>query len=494
MLRRVRRRIGTGSASTPIATWFVLLALGLVCAAWLLFRAAYVAQLERFALSELRHARLQSQWAAARIEPVLPELLARRMPARSGSNDAQLVAAEILLNVLGTQPTRIDTLAVRVGDLGRLIPDTWRSTSTPPLDSCSRSWRERLLRIDPCARMSAAVQSDAETFVEHGQLVQLLSLNTASQPGEAVLETRHSLSVILQDWARQSASYWLGPSIQLATIVVLGGFGWLMLIRRLQAVQHNLATARPDAFWIPPRTHHALDEVGRIEHAVRNILRGAAVHQRHLQHKNDILERLRRFIAHEIRTPLQSLMSMNAHSEQALSYLRRIKYAVDEVLEDASAADLRDIEEKDLCSFVRRWVESLKAYRNEQLTTFSAPQAPCPVRASFEALEDALDHLYSNAQDFRRTGSHIEVRVGRSPPFATITVRNLGPQIPEHMLPLIFNYGVTTRGHDTQHLGQGLSRANSLVARMNGSVRAQNVPDGVEFTITLPLHGSVALM
>jgi hypothetical protein len=29
---------------------------------------------------------------------------------------------------------------------------------------------------------------------------------------------------------------------------------------------------------------------------------------------------------------------------------------------------------------------------------------------------------------------------------------------------------------------------------MNGSVRVQNVPDGVEFTITLPLLGGATLM
>jgi signal transduction histidine kinase len=136
----------------------------------------------------------------------------------------------------------------------------------------------------------------------------------------------------------------------------------------------------------------------------------------------------------------------------------------------------------------------LKAYRGEQLIAFSAPQTPCPVRSSFEALEGALDHLYSNAQDFRRAGSHIEVRVGCNPPYGTVTVRNLGPQIPDHMLPLIFSYGVTTRGQDAQHLGQGLFRVNSLVARMNGSVRVQNVPDGVEFTITLALLGGATLM
>jgi signal transduction histidine kinase len=500
MPRRALRRIGTGSAVISIAAWFALVALGLIGAALLQFRATYVEQFEQFAANALQRAQLQSQWAAARIEPVLPELLARRMPSREGPwRDT----AQILLDALGEQPPSIDTLAIRVGDIGHLVPDTWRSTPGPQASSCIAGPHEnlvwlahRVLWLDLCARITATLQQNPGSAVEGQQLLLLLrTLSTRDQTGVAVLETRHAFNAMLAEWAPQSAAYWLGLGVQLVTIAALGSFGWLMFIRRLRRTEHNLRAApNPDALWIPPRANRALDEVGRIEHTVRNTLRGVAVHQLRLQHKNEILERLRRFIAHEIRTPLQSLMAMNAHSEHALSYLKRIKYAVDEVLEDASSEYMRDIEEKDLCGFVHRWVESLKAYRDEQLIAFSAPQVPCPVRLSFEALEDTLDHLYSNAHDFRRAGSHIEVRVGLNPPYGTITVRNLGPQIPEHMLPLIFNYGVTTRGHDAQHLGQGLFRVNSLVARMHGSVRAQNVPDGVEFTITLPLLGSATLV
>jgi hypothetical protein len=360
MLRRALRRIGTGSAAIPIAAWFVLVAFGLVCAALLQLRATYVAHFARFTVSELQRAQLQSQWAAARIEPVWRELLDRRMPSQYGRDATQGDAAWTLRDALGEQPASIDTLAVRVGSDGRLVPDTWRPPS-PQADACKANsyqgvlWlARRVLWLDLCAQISATLRHRPGATIEANHLVLLRPLNT-QQLGEAVLETQYSLSAMLEEWAPQSVAYWLGLGVQLVTIAVLGSFGWLLLLRRLRDTERGLRSAgKPDALWIPPRANRILDEVGRVEHTVRSTLRNAAVHPRRLQHKNDILEPLRRFIAHEIRTPLQSLMAMHAQSEHTLSYLKRIKYAVDEVLEDASAEDMRDIEAKDLCGFVQR--------------------------------------------------------------------------------------------------------------------------------------------
>ena len=484
--RRLRRRI----AALALPTVATVAALLLVLAAAFASRALYVVNLRVFAGEALDQFALQARQYAERIEAQQANLLLRRrIPSSDAPDDTQA-----LRDALGERPPTLDSLEVRIGH-EHIRPKGWSDQPATGEDGCAIPRQERslwlarhLLQIDLCAEISRVASAHPNASVAGRYAVIVQPLQPADSEHSGVLETRHALSGLLQRWAPHSRAYFLGLALQLVTLVMLAAGGWWLVIRRIRAMQRQLdAASRREPLWVPARTTRRLDEIGQLEHMMRRALRGAAIHQRHLHRENDILVRVRRFIAHEIRNPLQSLMTLNAESAIALSYLRRIKYAVDEVLEDAAAEDTRDVEERDAADFVHRWVDSLKTSRDEHLVAFTKPAATCMVRVNFEALEDALDHICSNAQDFRVTGSYIEVRVGRTSTHCMITIRNLGPQIPEHMLPLIFSYGVTTRAHPAQHLGQGLFRANSLVSRMNGSVRAQNVPDGVEFTITVPL-------
>ncbi|MBA7516686.1 Adaptive-response sensory-kinase SasA [subsurface metagenome] len=69
---------------------------------------------------------------------------------------------------------------------------------------------------------------------------------------------------------------------------------------------------------------------------------------------------------------------------------------------------------------------------------------------------------------------------------AIIEIENTGPQIPDDLINKLFDPFFTTKdpGEGT---GLGLSIAYSFIKEHNGSLRAENVKQGVRFTIELPI-------
>jgi signal transduction histidine kinase len=74
--------------------------------------------------------------------------------------------------------------------------------------------------------------------------------------------------------------------------------------------------------------------------------------------------------------------------------------------------------------------------------------------------------------------------------YAFISIYNSGPQIPEANFARLFDPFFTTKmpGEGT---GLGLSIAFTLVKKHNGSISVQNLPEGVEFLLKLPLNSTI---
>ena len=66
-------------------------------------------------------------------------------------------------------------------------------------------------------------------------------------------------------------------------------------------------------------------------------------------------------------------------------------------------------------------------------------------------------------------------------------ISNQGPHIAPDMLDKIFEYGVSEQTDSAAqgNRGQGLFVAKTYLAKMGGTIGAQNVPDGVRFTMGL---------
>ena len=67
-----------------------------------------------------------------------------------------------------------------------------------------------------------------------------------------------------------------------------------------------------------------------------------------------------------------------------------------------------------------------------------------------------------------------------------ITLEDTGGGIPKDVLPRIFEPFYTTKAMG-KGTGLGLSVSYGIIRDMNGTISAENIDDGVRFTITLPI-------
>lgn len=137
-MKRPSRHVLRTVAATPLTALFATLAVVLLLVAGVQFRSIYAANLRLFTVDVLERAARESAQAAGAIQPVLPVLLGRRAPQNRRDTEA-------LREVLGEQPSTIDMLAVRVGDLKRIVPEGWHSAAPPGRDICKPAWHETSL-------------------------------------------------------------------------------------------------------------------------------------------------------------------------------------------------------------------------------------------------------------------------------------------------------------------------------------------------------------
>lgn len=204
-------------------------------------------------------------------------------------------------------------------------------------------------------------------------------------------------------------------------------------------------------------------------------------------------------LGHEIRSPLQSLISRHPDAMDAdRRDIDRISFAL-ETLSGAYAES--DVGGGGLKRHPKDIFASLPANTaSENVTEYLMNAAESHhiggivyigshdsvyALANGDMLESVLDAVINNANDFRNPGTHIVLSVGVEDAHVSITVANQGPPIPENKLEEIFNYGVSLRAGSGNNLGQGLNMVRSYVASMQGKVSALNVGNGVEFRIRL---------
>jgi signal transduction histidine kinase len=376
-----------------------------------------------------------------------------------------------------------ETLERMLGDAGPVAEKTHTCTLAWDEGSMSLWIARHILRVDLCAeiaRLVARWESSENVGIRITGEYLVLKVPSAG----VLYDIKRPLADMFNHWRVSSRGLLRIFAVLLGSILLTWLVVWWFLIRRMllliRNIERGLKAARTkDQFWLLPRENRAQDEIGKLEHSIRKAIRATVTSNRRWQNA-------RRLISHDIRSPLQVLMAMNAMNPDALNHLRRIQDSLDDVPDP----DDRDLEIMDLNQFIGSWVDTLKKYDVEQLIVFSGVKHACAVRVSCGALEDALDQLRSNAADFRTADTAIEVNLARDASYVTIAVCNQGPHIKEEHLELIFQHGFTTRPNDDKHLGRGLARARELIEGMDGEIRARNVQAGVEFIIELPLHAA----
>ncbi len=205
-------------------------------------------------------------------------------------------------------------------------------------------------------------------------------------------------------------------------------------------------------------------------------------------------------VGHEIMSPLQSLMVLHGDlADPSHRYVQRMQQAVRVLYGTASPSDAisaapLELQPLDLAAFL-----ALVAKHSQDAgiagVHYEGRVEGVWVSADEHSLEDVVAHVLRNADRYRTPDTPIRIRLDTESKLATVTIRNLGPVIAADQLDRIFEYGVSDQNAATpanvrdaaERRGQGLYVARTYLAKMSGSIRAQNIDGGVQFRLELPL-------
>lgn len=280
------------------------------------------------------------------------------------------------------------------------------------------------------------------------------------------------------------------------------------ILRLTHAVQGLIGNSR--GHHILPFTHRE-DEIGSLAGAFNGLLdrlrsqqaqelatrerRAEELERKQLEEAHRRASNLK-IIGHEIRAPLQALMSLNQTGSPSRRYIERIYSAVVNLFGGVAidaAFDARPLklERLDLSVFLHEIAANSPLGGIPQVQ-IDGPETGISVMAEPMALEDVITNILGNANRYRPEGTPIIVRVSRDDNYAYAEVFNFGNPIPADMLNEIFDLHFSTKKEAADEAGRidhgiGLYVARSYVTKMSGEIRAENRPDGVAFVIDLPL-------
>ncbi len=197
-------------------------------------------------------------------------------------------------------------------------------------------------------------------------------------------------------------------------------------------------------------------------------------------------------VGHEIMSPLQSLMVLHgAPDDQSHRYISRMQQAIRVLYGRASPSEAfqsseLQVSEIDLTAFLQNVAANASCVGIENVVFHSTADA-VSARADEYSLEDVVTHVLRNAQRYRKPDTPIDITLDAGDTGATITIHNQGPQIAPDMLAKIFEYGVSDQPESGAegNRGQGLFVAKTYMAKMGGTIVAQNRAGGVSFILSL---------
>jgi signal transduction histidine kinase len=180
------------------------------------------------------------------------------------------------------------------------------------------------------------------------------------------------------------------------------------------------------------------------------------------------------------------------YTERALEGIRRLNLILHRLreatrLEHAfQSAELSRIDITELC---RSLCEGYRISHPE--ITFEWEQSTAvEVLVAPELISQALDKLVDNAIDFHHAATPIHIALALADErHVQIRVENQGPALPPGMESALFESMVSVRNHGSvqPHLGLGLYLVKLIMEFHNGRACAENLRQGVRFSLILPL-------
>jgi two-component system sensor histidine kinase HydH len=222
----------------------------------------------------------------------------------------------------------------------------------------------------------------------------------------------------------------------------------------------------------------------------------------------DLVARLLKRLAHEIRNPLSSLDVQFQLLEEDLGALapevrqplaprlgvlrgelQRLDSIVERFLKLAgpSALERAPVQLNEIVTHVCELLRPEASRRNVGILTVAAPDLPL-VPADSVRLTQALLNVLINGLQATQGGGEVAVSTGRAGDHLWLRVQDTGPGIPPAELGEIFDPYFTTKPEGN---GLGLWIAQQIAVAHGGDLRAENASGGgAVFVLTLPLQST----
>lgn len=113
----------------------------------------------------------------------------------------------------------------------------------------------------------------------------------------------------------------------------------------------------------------------------------------------------------------------------------------------------------------------------------------CSLHGSYDLLRSGIENVIRNALRYTAVNTMVEVALRMRSGTAVLTVRDHGPGVPESELQQIFQpfYRVSeARERSSGGVGLGLSIAERTIKLHGGTIRAENLKDGLLVTLEIP--------
>jgi signal transduction histidine kinase len=242
--------------------------------------------------------------------------------------------------------------------------------------------------------------------------------------------------------------------------------------------------------------------------------------QRELARKNAELERLNEqknellgMAAHDLRNPLQSILSYSDFlledlsdelSEEHREFLSIIQSStefmatlVNDLLDVAKIESGKlqlNVEPTDLPPLVEQNVSLNRPLaRNKDIALRASVDELPTMELDRAKMEQVLNNLISNAIKYSPSDTTVDVRLYREHGKAVLSVRDRGQGIPEDELDALFEPFATTSVQGTageRSTGLGLVIAKRIVEGHGGEIEVESeVGEGSNFVVTLPVDG-----
>ena len=316
-------------------------------------------------------------------------------------------------------------------------------------------------------------------------------------------ELKSALAGYVPESSNNSAYLWGIFGVCSTLIIVVFIYIWFAILRPFEKLTGFAERIANGDFDLPlnfERTNYFGKFTWAFDCMRREISSARACEKEAIENNKTVIASL----SHDIKTPVASIRAyaegleagMDATPEKRAKYLSVIMRKCDEVAaltNDMLLHSISDLDklkmnptEFELCGFIKETVSEISARNNIRL---NLPSYFINVNADRNRLTQVFENIVSNAAKYAKTD--VEISAVKTDKGAEIIFRDFGNGIPDEEIPFIFDqFYRGSRLEKENGAGLGLYIVKYVVTQSGGEVYAENLADGFQIKIILPLKTS----